>query len=85
MSSQEQQLNQINELQRFVHDTRRQAIYSQGNRSYRTEKLNQYYTILNASTQQLSRQEVIISSGAFREMPVVVIENNLEWTYNATV
>jgi len=56
MSSQEQQLNQnINELQRFVHDTRRQAIYSQGNRYYRKETLNQYYTILNASSQQLSR------------------------------
>jgi uncharacterized protein YlxW (UPF0749 family) len=56
MSSQEQQLNQnINELQQFVHDTRRQSIYSQGNRNYRTETLSQYYNILNASTQQLSR------------------------------
>ena len=50
MSSQEQQLKQnINELQRFVHDTRRQAIYSQGNRSYRTT------LYCNSSTQQLSR------------------------------
>lgn len=50
MSSQEQQLNQINELQKFVHDTRRQAIYSQGNRTY-------YRTTLycNSSTQQISR------------------------------
>ena len=55
MSSQEQQLNQINELQRFVHDTRRQAIYSQGNRNYRPETIAQYYNILNSSTQQLSR------------------------------
>jgi hypothetical protein len=55
MSSQEKQLNQINELQKFVHDTRRQAIYSQGNSNYQTKSLNQYYTILNASTQQLSR------------------------------
>ena len=57
MSSQEEKLNpDINELQRFVHDTRRQAIYSQGNRSYRTRNLNQYYNILaTASTQQLSR------------------------------
>ena len=30
-------------------------------------------------------KEVIISSGAICETPVVVIENNLEWTYNATV
>ena len=55
MSSQEKQLKQINELQRFVHDTRRQAIYSQGNQSYRTENLNQYYNMLVASSQQLSR------------------------------
>ena len=56
MSSQEQQLKQnINELQRFVHDTRRQAIYSQGNPYYRTETIAQYYNILNSSTQQLSR------------------------------
>lgn len=56
MSSQEEKLNQdINELQRFVHDTRRQAIYSQGNRYYRTENLNQYYNMLTASSQQLSR------------------------------
>ena len=51
MSSQEEKLNKdINELQRFVHDTRRQAIYSQGNRTY-------YRTTLycNSSTQQLSR------------------------------
>lgn len=59
MSSQEQQLNQnITELQQFVHDTRRQAIYSQGNRNYRPhspETIAQYYNILNSSTQQLSR------------------------------
>jgi hypothetical protein len=56
MSSQEEQLNKdINELQQFVHDTRRQSIYSQGNRYYRTETINQYYNILTASTQQLSR------------------------------
>jgi len=55
MSSQEKQLKQINELQRFVHDTRRQAIYSQGNPSYQTENLNQYYNMLTASSQQLSR------------------------------
>jgi hypothetical protein len=28
---------------------------------------------------------VIISSGAFCEMPVVVIEKDLEWIYYATV
>jgi len=56
MSSQEQQLNQnITELQQFVHDTRRQVIYSQGNRNYRPETIAQYYNILNSSTQQLSR------------------------------
>lgn len=56
MSSQEEQLNKdINELQQFVHDTRRQSIYSQGNRNYRTETINQYYNILTTSTQQLSR------------------------------
>ncbi len=50
MSSQEEKLNKdINELQRFVHDTRRQSIYSQGNRSYRTT------LYCNPSTQQLSR------------------------------
>jgi hypothetical protein len=50
MSSQEQQLNQnISELKRFVHDTRRQ-----GN-NYRKETLGQYYNILNTSTQQLSQ------------------------------
>lgn len=33
MSISEKKLNQdINELQRFVHDTRKQAIYSQSNR-----------------------------------------------------
>ena len=43
MSSQEQQLNQnITELQQFVHDTRRQSIYSQGNRNYRPETIAQY-------------------------------------------
>jgi len=46
MSRLEKKLNNdINELQRFVHDTRRQSIFSQGNRTmYR-----------NPSTQQLSR------------------------------
>jgi hypothetical protein len=34
MSIPEKKLNQdINELQRFVHDTRKQSIYSQSNRS----------------------------------------------------
>jgi hypothetical protein len=34
MSISEKKLNkEINELQRFVHDTRKQSIYSQGNRS----------------------------------------------------
>jgi hypothetical protein len=57
MSSQEQKLNNnINELQRFVHDTRRQAIYSQGNRPYyRTETLDQYCNLLESSIKQLSR------------------------------
>lgn len=35
MSRQEEKLNKdINELQRFVHDTRRQALFSQGNLTY---------------------------------------------------
>lgn len=56
MSSQEQQLNQnINELQQFVHNTRRQVTYSQGNPNYPKETISQYYNILNSSTQQLSR------------------------------
>ena len=51
MSSQEEKLNQdINELQRFVHDTRRQAIYSQGNLTYYQTRL-----YCNSSDQQLSR------------------------------
>lgn len=53
MSSEEHQLNQdINELQRFVHNTRRQVTYSQSNLR---ETLGQYYNILNASTQQLAQ------------------------------
>lgn len=55
MSSQEEKLNKdINELQRFVHDTRRQAIYSQGNRT-RLFTLSNYSNLLAQSTQQLSR------------------------------
>jgi hypothetical protein len=55
MSSQEQQLNQdISELKKFVHDTRRQANNPQGN-NYRKETLGQYYNLLNTSTQQLSQ------------------------------
>ncbi len=57
MSSQEQKLNKnINELQKFVHDTRKQSIYSQGNRPYyRKENLNQYCNLLESSIKQLSR------------------------------
>jgi len=52
MSRLEKKLNNdINELQRFVHDTRRQAIFSQGNRT-RQQTFSTYYNLLN---QQLSR------------------------------
>jgi predicted DNA-binding protein YlxM (UPF0122 family) len=52
MSISEKKLNQdINELQKFVHDTRKQAIYSQGNR---TRKLFSNYENLLISFQQLS-------------------------------
>jgi hypothetical protein len=51
MSISEKKLNQdINELQKFVHDTRKQALYSQSNR---TTTLTNYRNLL-VSIQQLS-------------------------------
>lgn len=52
MSISEKKLIQdINELQRFVHDTRRQAIYSQGNRE---KTIFSNYENVLISFQQLS-------------------------------
>lgn len=52
MSISEKKLNQdINELQKFVHDTRKQALYSQSNRT--TTTLTNYQNLL-VSIQQLS-------------------------------
>ena len=53
MSISEKKLNQdINELQRFVHDTRKQSIYSQGNRT--NFNFSNYENML-VSFQQVSR------------------------------
>jgi len=55
MSSDVQQLNQaITELQKFANNTRRQT-QSEGNQNYRKGTLEQYYNILNASSQQLAQ------------------------------
>jgi len=52
MSISEKELNRdINELQKFVHDTRKQAIYSQSNRTKMTFSTYENFLI---SFQQLS-------------------------------
>lgn len=52
MSMSEKKLNQdINELQKFIHDTRKQALYSQSNRTKTTFSTYENYLI---SFQQLS-------------------------------
>ncbi len=55
MSISEKKLNQdINELQRFVHDTRKQSIYSQSNRSKSNFSFANYENVL-VSLQQIFR------------------------------
>ena len=71
MSRLEKKLNNdINELQKFVHDTRRQAIFSQGNRT-RQQTFSTYYNLL---INNFLDRRWSISSKVHLESFVVVID-----------
>ena len=52
MSILEEKLNHnINELQRFIHNSRRQALFSQSTRKRSKQPLSQYYSLLESNKQ----------------------------------